>query len=688
MANPLSRYFNDLFIQPAVEKALSANHPPAYGISHTRDISLKDAIGHPHDANYQLLYSLYKLNVDVSGAVNKWVGGVTGRGWRITTMDEGIKMSPALKKEAEEIRRWLKNPNPHKLFTLMLQELVQHQGIVGNAYWYVSEDRKGRPLEIWPMHPVLTKVKATDKGERLGYVMQPTAGQPIDFDVDEVLDFPLPNPTSDLYGEAPLELVLEEAGIDLMALRSNKAIFQNGMNPSAVVEMDEKSTRADAQAVTDQLKQAHTGAANQHKIVAIAKSRKFTPTTLTHKDMEYLGLRKLSTSKVARAYRLPLFLLGEHNAGDYASTKFLIRDTYTTVYEPMQDVIDDIITERLIHRFNPELRFELIKPDPSDPDDVRKDQMQAKQYGILTADEVRDDSFDKGPLEGDDTEATTHEGHEPTEEDQQPDTDAGDTAQDSPQAAKSLSKALTADSLDTIATDRARQQDELSAPIIAPIADYFASQESELLQEIPDFLTAAGLEQLLSLNADTHDTVLAFLIGSLIRPTLQAGMQAAQLQVSITLSTETTTPVIDRYLAEETASRVRGINDTTRRALRSTIEEGIRANEELAQIKARVEAVFAEARGYRAGLIATNEVINAYAYANHEALEAMYRSGAISHRMWLTAEDDRVRPTHQSLNRRVIPFEEEFPGDIEPGEEINCRCTEVGLTPAQAEANR
>src|SRR5690606_25365291 len=101
--------------------------------------------------NYALLYSLYKLNTDVSGAVNKWVGGVTGRGWRITTMDESIAMTPALRKEAEEIRRWLKNPNPSKLFALMVQELVQHQGIVGNCYWYVSEDRKGRPLEIWPM---------------------------------------------------------------------------------------------------------------------------------------------------------------------------------------------------------------------------------------------------------------------------------------------------------------------------------------------------------------------------------------------------------------------------------------------------------------------------------------------------------------------------------------------------------
>jgi hypothetical protein len=30
----------------------------------------------------------------------------------------------------------------------MLYEAVQHFGIVGDAYWYVSADKKGRPLEI------------------------------------------------------------------------------------------------------------------------------------------------------------------------------------------------------------------------------------------------------------------------------------------------------------------------------------------------------------------------------------------------------------------------------------------------------------------------------------------------------------------------------------------------------------
>lgn len=90
MPNPLTQFFNNRFIQPAanagVEKAL-ATQPPAYGASIIPETTLSAAIGQPHDADYALLYALYKLTTDVSGCVHKWAGGVTGAGWRITTMD-------------------------------------------------------------------------------------------------------------------------------------------------------------------------------------------------------------------------------------------------------------------------------------------------------------------------------------------------------------------------------------------------------------------------------------------------------------------------------------------------------------------------------------------------------------------------------------------------------------------------
>lgn len=674
MANFFSQLTNRL-LQPAVdaqvERALNDKRPPVVGSTTITETSLTQAIGQPHDASYPLLYALYKLNTDVSGCAHKWAGGVTGASWRITTMEPDAKMTPALEEDIRKVTRWLKNPNPHKLFSSMLYEGVLNWGVVGNFYWHVTEDSKGQPLEIWPMHPALTRVVATKQGEVLGYVMRAPGEEPVVFDADEVLDFPLPNPTNDLYGESPLELVLEEAGIDLQSLRSNKAIFQNGLNPSAIILMDEKATPQQAKDVTDQLKQSHSGAANQHKLLALSRVKDYKPSTMSPRDLEFLKLRELATSKVTTAYRIPKVLLGHHNAGDYATTKFLIRETYSHVYRPMQMIIDELLTERLVHRFNPELRFELIKPDASDPDDIRKDQMQAKSVGILTADEVRSDSFGKEPLE--------EEHDAPTEADQTPDTDAGDTAEDAPDTAKAINKAFSKDGMRLLADAREREMEALAETIAPALSHFFTAQE----QRFTEALTANALktttksvDDYLKSLGESEDTLLFALLFGLLVSSLQSGIQAAQLQISLSLSTDVSSQIVQDYLNTTAARNVKGINQTTRDKLRATLKQGISNGEGVAKLKVRVAETFTDAKGYRSQLIARTETAQAYSYANEQALEA---TGVVTSYQWLTAGSD-VCPICLPLNGVIRKAGKSYPGDLKPGfAHIQCRCSEIGL---------
>lgn len=55
----------------------------------------------------------------------------------------------------------------------------------------------------------------------------------------------------------------------------------------------------------------------------------------------------------------------------------------------------------------------------------------------------------------------------------------------------------------------------------------------------------------------------------------------------------------------------------------------------------------------------------------------------VDKRRWLTAGHARVRPAHAELNGYTIRFNATYPGNIEPGQEINCRCTEIGLAPGE-----
>ncbi|MDP9369226.1 MAG: phage portal protein, partial [Chloroflexota bacterium] len=579
MANPLSTYLQNTFIKPQVEAQVAAvlkdARPYAVGAGSIPETSLTQAIGQPHDADYALLYSLYKLNADVSGSVHKWAGGITGPGWRITTMDPQLQPDQALRDQMQELSRWLANPNPYKQMQLLLYEVVEHLAIVGDAFWYVSRDSQGRPLEIWGMHPALTRIVSNHQGEVLGYVMRVPGADALAFPPEEVLHFRLPNPTNDLHGESPLELVVEEAGIDLQALRSNKAIFTNGLSPSALLLLDEQATPEQAKQLTDQITQRHQGASNRHKLIALARVKDFKPYTLTPKDMESLGLRDLATSKVTTAFRLPKVLLGHHNAGDYATTKFLIRETHQNTYRPVQQLIAEVITEGPIHAINPELRWEFHQPDSSDPDDLRKDQMRAVELGILDADEVRP-AFGKEPR----PQGKTSE--QPTKEEQQPDATAGSAAEEAPEASRKTQKSVSADEIEALKLRRETAMAELADALQPKIVTYFENQEERYLERLTEAFGASVSKHVTKGVVDDlvedyladplpDDAELSTLFFVNLPDAISRGAEEAQLQISITLDIGVTQRIVDDYMATRALVHARGINETTREALRQAL---------------------------------------------------------------------------------------------------------------------
>jgi hypothetical protein len=138
MPNPLTTFLADRFIKPQVDAQvddlLERSLPKATGTVISVEPTLSQATGQPHDANYALLYSVYKLNTDVTACVHKWAGGTTGPGWRLTTVDADPEPNEALQAQMKDMSRWLRHPNPHKQLRLLLYELVEHCAITGDAF--------------------------------------------------------------------------------------------------------------------------------------------------------------------------------------------------------------------------------------------------------------------------------------------------------------------------------------------------------------------------------------------------------------------------------------------------------------------------------------------------------------------------------------------------------------------------
>lgn len=705
MPNPLSNLLRPFLPASAPVEKAAPPKPMAMGVVSLPTTSLKETLGQPQDADFSVIYGLYRYNADVSASVHKWAGGITSPGWDLRLMDEDATQTAKQEKQIQELKTWLRRPNPNKGMRSLLYTVVQHLAINGDAFWYVSRDSKGMPLEIWPMHPALTRIVASTEGVIYGYIMQGPNGTRVTFTPEEVIHFQLPSPNNDIYGEGRVELIVEEAGIDLQALRSNKSIFINGLSPSALLMLDDKATPEDARMLTETIRQGHSGADNRHKILALARVQDFKPYSLSPKDMDFLGLRNLATEKVTSVMGVPKVLLGNHNSGDYATTKFLVREMHQNVFIPVQAIIAETLTEHLIHSINPDLEWFLREPDASDPDDLRKDQMAAVSAKILTVDEARHDSFGKDPLtEEEQQELKPKPVAQPTESEDTPEelnegdgdkeTAPQEVKGDGEKAKKSLVHKAD-DDLDPLAIARDKEMAALERALVPSIVDHFTEQQDDYTRALPEALTDATLDAYLAAPASAMDNAFALLLGLLLFKPLKAGIASAQtqlydasgntpdgnLKIDLSLRFDQVNPVVDDYVRSTAFTHVQGINQTTRNQLRATLAEGIRLGETVPELAERIEAVFDAARGYRAIMIARTETAQAFQYANHAAGALLFKDGLVRYRRWLTApEDGRVCAVCLPLNHYSIRFDAKYPDDLEPGHaHPACRCTEAYL---------
>lgn len=137
-------------------------------------------------------------------------------------------------------------------------------------------------------------------------------------------------------------------------------------------------------------------------------------------------------------------------------------------------------------------------------------------------------------------------------------------------------------------------------------------------------------------------------------------------------------PKLTDYLRQQGLKRVRGINETTRDKLASSIADGIEAGEGTDQLVKRIQQHMPDVQAERAAAIATSEA--------HTSMQAgsfaQMQYGGVRTKTWITAGDEDVRDSHRDQNGVTVPIDKPFPNGLmypgdpsgSPGEIINCRC--------------
>jgi HK97 family phage portal protein len=103
------------------------------------------------------------------------------------------------------------------------------------------------------------------------------------------------------------------------------ALYENGINPSGVLELDGKLSDAGLVRLREQFREAFAGPSKAAKAMILEGGVKWKSVTISPEDAELLASRRFTGEELARLYNVPPPIIGDLTHGTFTNSETLIR---------------------------------------------------------------------------------------------------------------------------------------------------------------------------------------------------------------------------------------------------------------------------------------------------------------------------------------------------------------------------
>ena len=597
----------------------------------------------------------------------------------------------------------LQRVNPFWTFRRLVEMTELTLCIWGEAYWFLERGPSGvqTPMEIWWARPDRVRVVPDERAYIGGYLLYPVeGGEPIAYRPGEVIWLRYPNPVEEFAPLSPLSAARLAADYASAAMKSNLALFRNGIQAGGLVSPRNGMTftREQADALMEALERRFQGADRAHRWGVMRADVEVTTLGMTPQDAEFIQGLNWSLEDVARAYRVPLDLVGGQRT--YENVRAAMRAIWVNCLLPEASFIASELTEQLLPLFPGQ--GDVIELDTSGVEALQEDESERWQrarsqieVGALTINEWRraigltevawgDTWWAPGTLL-----AVTATQESVTESSVAAAPDADEEVQAGGRLVRRGYEYGGAEHL-RVWNRFARRMGRYEEWVTGAVRPVMEAQRDSLVDKVRHMeprgegLAAAERRQFGEGWFDMAGWVRRF--REAIRPVLRrivedAGAEALD-DVGVLQGFEVTNPLVARFLAQRAQRFAERVNETTWEMLRASLVEGMELGESIPQLAERVLGVMGERIRSTPETIARTEALGA---ANAGTLEGWRQSGVVRQKTWLAALDERTRDSHVEAHGQTVGLDEEFevggargpaPGLMnDPDEDINCRCT-------------
>lgn len=586
----------------------------------------------------------------------------------------------------------------------------------GTCYWMLEKGRTSRPgtvpREIWWARPDRIKPIPDPDTYVSGFIYESdNSGQTIHFRPDEVIWLRYPNPIDQFSGLSPLAAARLSADMASAAMHSNRNIFANGTNMAGIITPGDKAsgefTGDQANTLADMLTHRFKGADNAHRLAVLRFDAKFQSVQMSPKDAEFINMMRMTLEDVARAYSIPLDLIGgQRTFENYESAQ---RAVWTQAIVPEAQFIQTELTEQLLPQF-PGIA-DMIEFDTTDVQALKESEDAAWTRwqgqittGARTINEFREEQG-LSPVEWGDVwwaganllpvgnkaadvlpptlqakvvgdVAKEVEGEDdslligPGEED-------AEFAELEDEIAIAAERSTVAHGIEYGSPEHQRLWSGLMRRIEpherrlhTAIVDLMNRQKQAYVSKIKRGILPAldddpaevragysYVPQKTFYDKSRWNKQFRVELKPIIGQLASSAAQGAMDDLALNMDFDTTDPNFIKFLEGRSQRFAEAINDTTWRTLQASIAKDIRAGKTIDYIARHVGYTMGDRIKSSAQTIARTETIGAL---NGGSLLSWEQSGQVDTKQWIAALDARTRDSHVKAHGQTVPINEDF----------------------------
>lgn len=189
--------------------------------------------------------------------------------------------------------------------------------VYGNSYTRVFRDNRGEVVNLVVLDPSTVEVKRNSIGRKMFYV----GNESKPFTSDEIVHIiDLAEPGA-LVGVSRVNKLRDALGVATALQAYAARFFGQGATTQGIIEFPGALTQEQAKNLVDGFDSRHRGWRKAHKTGVLSGGAKYVSTSVSNDQAQFLDSRRFAVEEMARAFNIPLHMMGIPDTASYASVE-------------------------------------------------------------------------------------------------------------------------------------------------------------------------------------------------------------------------------------------------------------------------------------------------------------------------------------------------------------------------------